>query len=322
MTTSTVLKKLSMVTAGAAVVALAGVGEAQAATMAPTLTPSFSSFYSLTDLGSVPQVSPAYGGLTFKPGDPNTLLIGASAATPDAAIYSVKVERDSDNTITGFGEVSFLAKAPGRLGEGGLDAGLTYSPNGDVLFYTAYPDNSIGQIKSGSSSPDKQIDLNKLGVPESAGSVAFVPEGFAGAGRLKFTSYTANLFYDTTITPDGSGTYDIAQPSKSVKLEGGLDGFVYVKGRNPGFSTDSILIQEYDTYKVAAYGIDENGDPIASTRQDFITGLGNPLPTTSASMGATTDPKTGNVLFSAFFENISSGVSKIFQVKRADSCTW
>jgi len=256
------------------------------------------------------------------PGDPDTLLIGASAATPSAGIYSVKVQRDQDNTITGFGEVSFLANAPGLKGEGGLDAGLTYSPKGDVLFYTAYPDNSIGQIKPGSTSPDKQIELDKLGVPVSAGSIAFVPQGFAGAGRLKFTSYTANLFYDSTITPDGAGTYNIAAPSNSVKLEGGLDGFVYVKGTNPGFSRDSILIQEYDTYKVAAYAIDDNGDPIASTRQEFMTGLGNPLPTTSASMGATTDPKTGNVLFSAFFENISSGLSKIFQVKRADGCSW
>jgi chromate transport protein ChrA len=29
-----------------------------------------------------------------------------------------------------------------------------------------------------------------------------------------------------------------------------------------------------------------------------------------------------NVLFTAFFENISSGLSKIFQVERADSCPW
>ena len=322
MTTSTVLTKISMATAGTVFFALAGVGQAQATSIAPTLTSSFSSHYSLVDLGSVPHVPPAYGGLTFMPEDPNTLLIGASAATPDAGIYSVKVLRDSDNFITGFGEVSFLAKAPGRLGAGGLDAGLTYSPKGDVLLYTSYPDNSIGQIKSGSSSPDKQIDLDALGVPASAGSLAFVPEGFAGAGRLKFTSYTANLFYDTTITPDGSGTYDIAASSKSVKLEGGLDGFVYVKGTNPGFSTDSLLIQEYDTNKVSAYAIDENGDPIASTRQEFITGFGYQSPTAAASMGATKDPMTGNVLFAAFFENISSGLSKIFQVQRADSCPW
>ena len=322
MTTSTVLTKISMATVGGAFLALTGIGQAQATTITPTIAPYVSSHYSLVDLGSVPQLPPAYGGLTFMPGDPSTLLIGASAATPDAGIYAVKVLRDSGNTITGFGAVSFLAKAPGKLGSGGLDAGLTYSPKGDVLFYTAYPDNSIGQIKPGSSGPNKQIDLDVFGVPASAGSLAFVPEGFAGAGRLKFTSYTANLFYDTTIIPDGSGTYDIAAPFKSVQLEGGLDGFVYVKGTNPGFSGDSILIQEYDTNKVAAYAIDENGDAIASTRQEFITGLGYQSPTAAASMGATKDPMTGNVLFSAFFENISSGISKIFQVKRADSCPW
>ena len=101
-----------------------------------------------------------------------------------------------------------------------------------------------------------------------------------------------------------------------------MDGFVYVKGINPGFSTDSLLIQEYDTNKVSAYAIDDNGDPIASTRQEFITGFGYQSPTAAASMGATKDPMTGNVLFAAFFENISSGLSKIFQVQRADSCPW
>ncbi len=271
--------------------ALAVVGEAQAATLAS----SFSSFYSLTDLGVVPELPITYAGMTFKAGDPNTLLIGGAANTFNAGIYAVTVTRGDNNHITGFGAASLFAKAPGfpGLGEGGVDASLAYSPQGNVLFYTSYPDNSIGQIKQGSTGPDKQIDLStSFGIPVSTGGLNFVPQGFAGAGRLKFTSYTANIFYDTTITPDGLGTYDIAAPGKSIQLSGGLDSFNYIKAQNPGFATDSLLLLEYDAGKIAAYAIDDNGDPIADTRQDFVTDINLPI-------GSTIDPLTGDLLFSS-----------------------
>ncbi|SRR5579883_1591956 len=312
MITSSFLPNLSKITAGGLLLILSMVGEAQATT--PTLTSSFSNSYSLTDLGSVQQIPPAYGGLTFQPGDSNTLLISGSADTPDAGIYSLKVTRNSDNHITGFGIPSLFAKAPG-LGSGGIDAGLVYSPSADVLFYTSYDDNSVGQIKSGNSGPDRRIDLNSLGIASSTGALNFVPEGFAGAGRLKITSYTENTFYDTTITPDGSGTYNISAPSKSIKLDGGLDGFIYVKAGNPGFSQDSLLMSEYDNTSVAAYTLDANGDPIPGTRQDFIKELGYHSPTSLTGVaGATLDPLTGDFLFSAYFEDSPSG-SRIFEVR-------
>ncbi|MDF5723139.1 MAG: hypothetical protein PUP91_22225 [Rhizonema sp. PD37] len=241
-------------------------------------------------------------------------MIGGLADTSDAGIYSLKVNRSSDNHIVGFGASSLLAQAPG-LGQGGIDAGLAYSPKGDVLFYTSYDDNSIGQIKRSSSVPDKQIDLNSLGIASSTGALAFVHQGFAGAGRLKVTSYTENVFYDTTITPDGSGTYNISAPSRSIKLDGGLDGFVYVKAGKPGFSKDSLLISEYDNTSVAAYTLDGNGDPIPDTRQDFINELGFHTPTSLTGVaGATLDPLTGDFIFSAFFED-SPSESRIFAVR-------
>lgn len=311
---STFLKKLLMAIAGAVFIALAVVGQAQVGqAQTTTLVPPFSSFYSLVDLGSIPQLPPAYGGLTFKPKDPNTLLIGGSADTQDAGIYSVEVIRDRDRHITDFCAASFLAKAPG-LGRGGLDAGLDSSPKGDVLFYTSYDDNSIGQIKQGSRRPDKQINLESIGIIPSTGALGFVPKGFPGAGRLKITSYTANVFYDTTISRDNSGTYNIAEPFRNIILDGGLDSFIYVKAGNPGFSKDSLLIAEYDTNNVSAYTIDDNGDPIAGTRQDFIAGISSHSPTAlTGTIGATLDPETGDFLFSTFFEEDPSK-SKIFQV--------
>lgn len=322
MIASTIRTRLSIVITVAVCIALAIVGNGQAVppqgstnkAQAATLVAPFSRFYSLTDLGSVPQLPPAYGGLTFKAGDSNTLLIGGAAGTPDAGIYAVRVRRTKDNHIIGFGTASLLAKSPGT-GKGGIDAGLTYTPRKDVLFYTTYDDNSIGQIKSGSKKPDKQIALNTLGIASSVGAVGFVPQGFPGAGRLKITSYTSNLFYDTTVTPDRSGTYNIIAPPKSVKLSGGIDSFVYIKAGNRGFAKDSFLMAEFDTNKVSTYAVDVSGNPIANTRRDFIIGISQHSPTAlTGTIGATVDPVTGDVLFSTFFEN-SPAKSKIYQVR-------
>jgi hypothetical protein len=318
MITATVRKRLWLMMAIALFIALLIVGKEQAVVAKappPKIEASFSRFYSLVNLGSVRQLPPAYGGITFKPGDPNTLVIGGLADTPESGVYSVRVRRNKNNYITGFvGAASFMAKTPG-IGKGGIDAGLTYSPKGDVLFYTTYDDNSIGQIKSGSKIPNKQTDLNSLAIAPSVGALAFVPSGFSGAGRLKITSYTDNLFYDTTITPDRWGTYDIAAPLRSTQLSGGTDSFVYIKAGNPGFSQDSLLMTEYDTNKVSAYVLDANGDPIANTRQDFIKGIAYHSPAAlTGTIGTTIDPLTGDVIFSSFFED-DAAKSKILAVR-------
>jgi len=298
MQTATVLKRLSLVATTVACVTLALADKAPAL----TVEGSFSQSYNLVDLGSIPQLPPAYAGLTFQTGDPNTLLIGGASGLPQAAIYSVPVKRGTDNRIVGFGTASLVSQATG-IGKGGIDAALSYNPQGNVLFYTSYDDNSIGQIKRGSTKPNKQINLGSLGIPSSTGALAFVPPGFPGAGRLKITSYSANLFYDTTITPDGSGTYNINRPTKSIKLDGGLDAITYIKAGNPGFSRDSMLIAEYDTNDVSAYAIDNNGDPILETKRSFIKGISVHGANTASTIAATVDPLTGDVLYSTFFED-------------------
>jgi len=284
------------------------------------LAAPFSSLYSLTDLGSIAELPIAYGGLTFKAKDTNTLLLGGSSDFPNAGIYSVGVTRGADNHITSFGTASLFAKSPGING-GGIDAGLSYSPSKDVLLYTTYPDNSIGQIKTGSSSPDKQTDLGTIHISSSTGSLGFVPENFPGAGELKISSYSTNKFYSTAINKDSSGTYEIAPTSTSVTLSGGLDGFVYVKAGKSGFLNDSLLVSEFDNNAIAAYKIDSNGDPIVDSRQDFITGIGYHSPTSLIGVqGATVDPVTGDFLFSTYFEGDPS-VSKIYEVRMSDQLT-
>ena len=60
--------------------------------------------------------------------------------------------RDLDGHITGFdGVATFVATA--GTGSVGIDGGLTYGPD-DVLFFTTFADNKIGQLKPGSTTPD------------------------------------------------------------------------------------------------------------------------------------------------------------------------
>jgi hypothetical protein len=244
----------------------------------------------VNNLGSVSGLPTPYVGLTFKPGDANTVLVGSGSAQSE--IFSIGVSRDSNNHITGFtGTATFFANAPGMAG-GAIDAGLTVGP-GNVLFYSTWPDNTIGQIKPGSTTPNKQIDLTSLGFSASAGGITFVPAGLPGAGRLKITSYDTNTFYDTTIAPDGTGTFNIAPPSKSVVLSGGTDAFSYVAAGNPGFTKASLLMAEIDSGKVAAYEVDGNGDPIATSRQDFLTDINGVI-------GMAVDPLTGDLFLSTY----------------------
>lgn len=261
---------------------IGGAVSASAAIVAP-----FDNDYTQVDLGSVTGVPTSYGGVTFKAGDANTLLIGGSANNGSGAIYEVGVTRGLDGHITGFsGAASFFASAPN------IDGGLTYGPGG-VLFYTGYSTNVLGQIKPGSTAPDKITNLSALGVSSSVGTVQYVPGGFAGAGKLKVGSYTGGNWWDLAFSPDGTGTYSILGATLTANTGNGPEGIVYVAAGNPEFAVDSVLVSEYGANRVSAYEIDSNGDPLTATRRDFLTGL-------TGAEGATIDPLTGDFLFSTF----------------------
>jgi hypothetical protein len=253
--------------------------------LAQTLAPAFASDYSITDLGSPGSVPGPLGGITFL--NDNTILIGGNANNGLGAIYSVPITRGVDNVITGFA-------GPGTLyaSAANIDGGLAFGPEG-VLFYSTFNTNTIGQIKPGSVGPDKIITGASLGVASSTGTLQFVPTGFPGAGRLKIASYSSSLWYSASVVADGSGTYDITDVSAGLLIGGGPEGIVYISDENTGFDNASVLVSEFDAGRVAAYEIDANGDPITSTRRDFITGL-------TGAEGAAIDPVTGAFLFSTF----------------------
>ncbi len=251
-----------------------------------TIDPYYAGNYSYTDLGSITGVLPNYGGLTLLAGDSNTLLIGGQANSAGGALYSVGVTRDSNGHINGFsGGASVWGSAPYN------DGGLTYGPGGD-LFASQWPVNALGIYKPGSTSPDKTIDLNALGVAGSHSAIYFGPAGRTFAGRMKLSSWSGGQFYDATYAPDGLGTFDITSVTQTATLGGGPEGFVYVPLGSALFGS-SMLVSEYSAGTVSTYDVDVNGDPIVSSRKVFMNGL-------SGAEGAFIDPQTGDFLFSTF----------------------
>ncbi|MBI5386507.1 MAG: Ig-like domain-containing protein [Verrucomicrobia bacterium] len=262
---------------------------------AQTVAPFYAGAYAIRDVGAAPDVPGRYGGLAFKAGTTNTLLIGGDGNTHDAKIYQVTVVRGTGGHITGFsGSATVVADAYGP-DTGGIDGGLAVGP-GNVLFYTTYDDNSVGQVKPGSTNVSKLIRLNPdnlSGLPGGVGSLVFVPAGMPGAGRLKILDYWGGNWWDTTTIPDGAGTYNLGAFSAPILLNIGCEGAFYVPAGNPRFANHSVLICDYGSSAVVSYQVNNNGDPIPATKQVFISDLFAPE-------GGAADPVTGDFVFSSF----------------------
>jgi hypothetical protein len=249
----------------------------------------FAGSYSLKDLGAPPGVPTRLGGLTLKAATSDRLLIGGEADGANGALYEVRLVRGIDGHIAGFkGTATRYADAAYN------DGGVTYGP-GNVLFLARWPVNELGQTRPGSRATDKLIDMAPFGVASSLVGLGFVPAGMPGAGRLKLASYSGGEWYDATVTPDGTGTYNVGNVTNvpGSTLPGGIVGFTYVNAGSRQFSGPSMLVSEYSAGGVAAYAVDGSGNPIPSTRRSFITGL-------SGADGAFIDPVTGDFLFSTF----------------------
>jgi len=298
----------SRISVAAVLVVLGGSPYAVVQGLGASIDPYYSANYTLMELGSAPGVPQPYGGLTLKAGDMNTLLIGGRANYSDGKIYAVTVTRDAEKHITGLtGTATVFADAYG-VG-GGIDGGLAYGPGG-VLFYANYlcwaADNHLGQIKPGSTGPDKLIDLSPLGISSSVGSINFPYPGFPGAGHAKVLSYNASNWYDVTLSADGNGTYNIASVAPAINLVSGadLEGVTFIPKGNALFPNDSVLVSKFDTGVVDAYEVNNNGDPVVSSGRHFINGL-------THAEGAYTDPLTGDFLFSIW----GTSSDKVFVVR-------
>lgn len=274
---------------------LCSLGGYRLAIAAPVLGVDFTGSYTVTSLGSVPGLPNNYGGLTFL--DSDTILIGGAANTAGGRLYTVDVTRGTGSHITGFSGSPTVFGSVGEYNDGGV----AFGPGG-VLFTSRWPVNALGQTKPGSTDEDKIVDLAALGVASSHAAVNFIPAGFPGAGGIRLVSWSGGQWYSATLVADGSGTFDVTLVTQQdldliasgiQNVPGGPEGFVYIAAGNPGFLANSLLISEYSAGSVGAYLSDANGNPLVSTRRDFLTGL-------SGAEGATIDPVTGDFLFSTF----------------------
>ncbi len=264
------------------------------AAMGQVLAPPFDVNYQLVGLGYPPGVPAPLGGLCFKPGDANKLLIGGSANGGSGAIYEIGITRTSNGYISGFsGTATLLATAPN------IDGGLCEIPgSGGTLVFTTYSNNSLGQLRPGSTTPDSYVSLSATGIASSTGTCQFVPTGFPGAGNFVVASYSTSRYYTLPLTANPGPaplTYSFGSSgNEALFAAGGPEGIVYVPLFSPIFNeTPTMLVCEYSAGRVSSYDVGTGGLPVPASRRDFITGLGG-------AEGGCLDPRTNSLLFSTF----------------------
>lgn len=253
---------------------------------AQAFDPAFQANYSFVSLTVPSNVTPNYGGLCLLSSDPNVMLIGGSANSGNGKLFQVGVIRDAQQHITGFTTATEFASAPYN------DGGVGYGPGG-LLFASRYPTNEIAMYKPGSTTPDRVISLAGFGVASSHSAFAFGPSWSTFAGKMKASSWSGGQFYDMTYALDNLGLLDVSSATQTATLQGGPEGFAYVKAGSPQITTTSMIVSEYSSGQVSLYDVNVNGDPITSTRRTFMTGLGG-------AEGAFVDPLTGDFLFSTY----------------------
>lgn len=262
------------------------------------LQPPYDDAYTCLDLGEVPGVPLQWGGLVISREDPNVMLIGGDANEALGQLWAVDIARDADCHVVGFTGAASQVYAAAEYNDGGL----TYASD-DVLFVSRWPVNEMGQLIPGAVATSKVIDLDPFGVVSSPGGLTFVPPTFPGDGLLKAVSWPGGQFYTFAIAPDGMGTYDVQAATLETTIVGGPEAFVYIAAGNPEFDDDGMLVAEWSAGNIAAYDIDDDGDPIPATRADFITAL-------SGAESAFVDPDSGDFLFATF-----AGVERMIVVQ-------
>ncbi len=251
------------------------------------IQPPYSSGYTPCSLGSIVGLPAGVGAIAFKQGDPNTLLVATYTETSVGVVYSIPVQRDSNHHIlpVPYGGTPF-ANTPY------VSSGMAYGP-GNVLFYTRWPVNELGEIKPGSAKTDKVIALSPLGVSQAVSGMSFVPHGFAHEGELKLVTHQNSDWYAATLSPQADGTYSIATITKKAKTSSYPEGFVYVPPSSPQFADYSaMLVAEYYNGAISAYTLDSESNPVPASRASFLTGL-------SWVKGSAIDPVTGDLIVAA-----------------------
>jgi hypothetical protein len=261
---------------------------ASCAALGVTVDAQFAGKYTCFDLGPVPGLPMnKYGGLTLTPDRcSGSLLIGGDANLASGKLYAVPVGRDADGHVAGFtGPGLVHADAPYN------DGGITFGPN-QILFFARWPSNELQQTRAGSTVADRVVDLAMFGVAHASASLAFVPPGLPAAGALKLVAWGGGEWYTLAVHPDGD-VFAVDAAKQDLTLPGGPEGFVYVAAGSPLFEKSSLLVSEWTANAIAAYQVDDQGNPVLATRRRLLTGL-------QGAEGAYRDPATGDFFFSTW----------------------
>jgi hypothetical protein len=268
------------------------------------LAAPFAGLYTVHDLGPVPGVPNPLGGTVIKSTDQNTLLVAGGSENATGAIYSIGLTRDPCGQITGFsGTAVQIAATPY------VDANLLYA-NDDLLLYTEWPQHTLSQLAGAAATADRRTDLTTVGLPATdsgPGGLGRVPPGLASAGELRLVTWPGGRWAHVTSAADGNLlAVTAAQEQLAIPNEPG--GFAYVPAGSPGFATQSVIVAEwrFDSTldRVAVYEVDQAGDPVVATRQDFFAKFPRPW-------GAYFEPVTGDYLFLSW----GTGMDRVYVVR-------
>jgi len=268
---------------------------------------AYDQHYDIFDLGTVPGVPDRLGGCVIKHDDPNTLLIVGDSETPTTAIYSIGVTRGPCGHILGWdGVAQKVADTPYA------DANLVYTSS-DLMFYSQWPQYKISQMLPTSSAPDVDTDLIPFGIhtmmDQGPGGLGLVPGGQA-AGELRIVTWPGGRWYHVGLAAQGN-LHTVTGLTETTQLINNPGGFAYVPAGSPGFAVDRLIVSEWSEMgvmydRVSTYEIDPQGDPIPSTRLEFLNAFERPW-------GAYFEPETGDFLFLQW--GISQRSDRVFIVQ-------
>jgi hypothetical protein len=254
--------------------------------------PPFDQLYSVYRLGAVPGVPNPLGGTAILASDHDTLLVAGGSETETGAIYAIGVTRDDCGHITGFsGSAHAIAETPF------VDANLVYT-SPDLLLYTEWPQYTLSQLPTGATTPGRRDDLRAHGMPAGSdygpGGLGIVPPSLASAGELRLVTWPGGRWYHAGLTQAGA-LLDVTSLDQTVTVPNEPGGFAYVPAGSPGFPAQSLIVAEWRRFdrtkdRVAVYEVAPNGDPIVSTRREFLSKFPRPW-------GAYFEPVTGDYLF-------------------------
>ena len=260
---------------------------------AETMVPPFDALYSLTVVGQ-PPVPAELNGLGIRPNAPNRLLIASKAQSPEAAVWSVGLVRDSLGHIVGLSEEPpVLEFSVGGLGSS-LYASLVVLPNGVILFPGAGSDQ-IGQIFPGHTVPDLLIPVLPLGLGKYPSALFVHPPGWCFEGKMVvFSAWVHSGGQSMAIVdliPTATGHWLIGCAENSVVNGISVTGVAAVPD-NCVTGTFGHLIAVCENFedRISFVPPDNNGLPNPVDFMTVVEGIDGPR-------GMTTDPVTGDLVF-------------------------